>query len=175
MSYSVKDKDKLLSKKDIDKILGHPIPGIDGSASSPCKFVLYDDLPSIRNYEELFGGYNNVLLLYRTSETIGHWVGLKNFKNDILFFDSFGMSIDDQLEHTPINYRAELSRILLNCPKTIHYNDTKFQDDNSTVCGRYVALFFKYCTNIELFIEILETASKYIEADDLVCLLTQDF
>lgn len=160
----IKDKGKLLSKKDIDKIL-----------DTPCKFVVYDDLCKIRNHNELFDGYDNILLLYRTSENIGHWVGLKKIKNNILFFDSFGMSVDDQLEHTPINYRAELSKILYNCPYQIHYNDTKFQDEKSTVCGRYVALFFKYCTDIDLFSKILKTAGEYIEPDDLVCLLTQEY
>ena len=154
--------DKLLSKTDIEEIIGKPV-----------NFLIYDQLSYISTVQELFNGYEFVLLLYRTSQYVGHWCGLKKIGNSILFFDSFGLEVDDELKWIRINYKAELSRILYYSPYELEYNDYKLQKDNANTCGRWCALFFLYCTNMDEFIAVFKFYSRFIDLDYLAYLLTE--
>lgn len=154
---------RLLSKDDIEHICGHPI-----------KMIIYDDLKKINDISSIFQKkYDNcVLLLYRTSINKGHWVGMKKIDNKILFFDSYGDHPDDQIDYSlPCN--AFLSCLLLISNYEVHYNNHRLQGDYP-VCGRYVAIFFKYCTDIDEFPKLLlKYTKKYkLKNDELIYLLT---
>lgn len=156
--------EKLLSKDDIENIIG-----------SPVNLIVYDELSNINNVKQLFNGYEFVLLLYRTSKNVGHWTGLKmTGPKEITFFDSYGLKVDRELDYIPIRYRAELSRILYYSGYKIEYNDYKLQGDTSNTCGRWVALFFLYCTNIDFFSNIFKIYKKFINLDKLVVLITDN-
>lgn len=156
--------DKLLSYKDIEDITGFKV-----------NFILYDELKDIKRLEDIFKDiYNNcVLILYRTAPRVGHWIGMKKIDNKILFYDSYGEFIDDQLSYT-IPYMANLSKLLYNSDYEVHYNNIKLQGE-APICGRYAALFFKYCTNIDLFSNIIKESAKElnISNDELTYLLTK--
>lgn len=162
--------EKLLSPEDVKRIVGGPI-----------KFVIYDDLQKMKSYKELFGKYDKVLLLYRDpliDPYVGHWVGLKkcNRTKKIIYFDSFGGEPDDMLENIMYNFKNELTRILYDSKYDIHYSNVQLQDINSNVCGRYVALFFKFCyDNIDKFnYDMLNSAARLgITTDELAYLLTK--
>lgn len=158
---------KLLSVNDIQRLVNKPI-----------RFVKYDDLVKMKSYKDLFKGYDCILLLYNDpniNPNVGHWVGLKRFKNDVNFFDSYGTKPDETLKEISYNYNNELCRLLLDSPYNIHYNPVKLQSDTTQVCGRYVALFFHYCEdNVDDFVKKLEKMAKDkgITTDQLVVELT---
>jgi len=155
--------DRLLSKDDIQHIVGKPI-----------LFYVYDDLEHIDNYRDFFKGYNLILILYRTEKYVGHWVCIKKIGNKVMFFDSYGFKVDEELEWVPIHYHANLSRILYYSPFTIEYSQYKLQADREGVndCGRWCALFLRYATDIDLFGRIFKIYQKVIDIDTLCVLLT---
>ena len=140
-----KEEQKLLNKEEVEDIAGHKV-----------NMVIYDDLYNINNIDDIFkNNYNNcVLLLYRIAENMGHWCAMKKINNKILFFDSYGGHIDDQLSYSP--FSAQLSKLLYNCNYDIHYNNEKLQGEKSACCGRFCGLFFKYCKDIDLFSKIFK-------------------
>lgn len=161
--------DELLSNKQIQRFVKKPL-----------RFVIYEELKNMNNWKDLFLNYKNVLLLY--SDPLknikqGHWVGLKMINNRIIFFDSYGTVPDDTLNEINYPYYPELTRILYYTPYQIHYNPIKLQSDDSAVCGRYVALFIKYCDDdVDEFVSYLVNLAKQmnITTDKLVILLTEN-
>ena len=146
--------------------------------NKPMNFVYYDQLKNMRDWRDLFGRCKRVLLLYsdpNISVTMGHWVGLKIVGNRLIFFDSYGYNPDDGLKFITYPYQAELARILYNSPYDLHYNGIKLQSDDTAVCGRYVALFLKYCGyDVDKFVEtLIKMANEIgITTDELVVKLT---
>ncbi len=160
--------DKLLSVSDIRALVKQPI-----------RFVTYPELTHFNTWRDLFKGFDNILLLYsdpNINPKVGHWVALNKTKYCINYFDSYGREPDRILEDITYKYKNELCRILYHVPFPIHYNDIKLQDDKSMVCGRYVALFFVYCTDkVEKFVNtLIEDAEKLgITTDQLAYELTK--
>jgi hypothetical protein len=137
---------KLLSTDDVLKISG------------PNTIVItYNKLKYVKSLENLFSnGVKNVIILYRKSRNIGHWVGLIKRGRIIEYFDSYGYDIDKPLKWKGFNENnAELGQdypyltklmydyLCENPENKVVYNEYKYQgldDKNSATCGRHVAL-----------------------------------
>lgn len=137
---------------------------------------LYRDLPFTSN---------SCILLYKTSDSYGHWCIINKNKNRYDFLDSYGEIIDDQLEHIDPKYRKSsnqakmyLTELLSKSPYKIHYNSDMLQGagKNIATCGRYCALFLKFnkCTVEQFSRIIIDNARKMnITNDEYVVILTQ--
>jgi hypothetical protein len=70
------------------------------------------------------------------------------------YFNSYGQSYNKDLYLIPRMIRKilgqnenYLNELLQN--KNVEYSKTKFQHDNSAVCGRYCCFFIDYCMNLK--------------------------
>lgn len=156
--------EKMLSKLDIDDIIGENIPVISSA-----------DLYKVKSLDELFQGGNKLLLLYQTNHSphsrIGHWTGLlKTSPNDVSFYDSYGTWPDDQYMTIPFEYRKEtnqtkryLSNLLCRSYyKNLHYSPHIHQEYKPGIntCGRHVGMFLKLGLEPELYNEFISKLSE---------------
>jgi hypothetical protein len=160
--------DKLLSTDDIIDIIGYPI-----------SMKLYDDLKKVRRIDELFDPTTGdaCLILVRNGPNVGHWVVLTYDDGVVTFFDSYGGFIDDQLDHTPIRYRPDMSRLLSEYPGHVEYNPFQLQRYAMKVatCGRWCALWVcKRDMPVDSFGEVIESFRRYVDLDQLVTILTDE-
>lgn len=137
---------KLLTSDDVKKIAGNNTI-----------VITYDKLRKLNSIDQLFSnGIKNVIILYRKSRNVGHWIGLMKRKNLIEYFDSYGYEIDKPLTWNEFKDNAKelgqdypiLSHLLYNYlnennKNKVVYNEYKYQgldSRDSATCGRHVAL-----------------------------------
>lgn len=158
--------DKLLSANDIERVIGYPI-----------KVVLYDDLAKVGRVEELMDINGVCLILVRCGPNVGHWVVLVEEDDVITFFDSYGGFIDDQLGHTPVRYRPELSRLLYDYPGEVQYNPYQMQKYSKDIatCGRWCAFYtMNRCMHVDDFVKVMkEYRRDGVNLDELVTHMTE--
>ena len=146
------------------------------------KLVRYPDLHKYDTIEEVLYPYNCFFLLYETKEKYGHWVCVILHPNGVLeFFDPYGHFIDHQLEYIDDEHRLKsnqeypfLSRLLLNSPYIIDYNNNKIQKEykNNSTCGRHIALrLLLRDTPLKEYQKIFKE-EEGIDADDKATYLT---
>lgn len=137
------DKDELfkpLSPMDLNNIIGEKL-----------HVVALAETSNMTSLHQVFQGHNHAIIFSAVSSpTFGHYSLLyKNRQNQIHFFDSYGMSpcgIVDMLRkaNKPLfGQNNNLDKLLL---KEFHnhvdifYNPTKYQQEETQVCGKYVLL-----------------------------------
>lgn len=153
---------KPLSNNDI----AHMIRKLDGEQLNMMKF---DDITPSTTIEDIFDGRGHVLFFQKhKNSNVGHWTSLvRNNNNQYVFFDSFGR---------PISYFNKYLAKILN--GTIYNNMKKYQNDKSSVCGRYAYMLIalnklsngqntqKYMT------ELLKNKPKKLSFDEFIIKLT---
>ena len=128
-----------LSDDDIERLLDDEV-----------KIIPYSSIKKYKNIDELLYPFDKVVILFKTSNTFGHWCCIFRdiFRNEIEFFDPYGLMIDDQLEYNDDKVFQKqngqdhfyLTRLLADTnSKKISYNHHKFQkfDPNIATCGRW--------------------------------------
>ena len=111
--------------------------------------ILYSELHKVKDINDLISPYNNCVILYEHSPANGHWavLTLNKHKNKLEYFNSFGMMPDDFLLTIPDQNRKELhedypylSKLMLNSPYNLEFNETPLQKDTPSIapCGRWV-------------------------------------
>lgn len=157
--------DKLLSANDIEKVIGYPV-----------KVALYDDLSHAERVEELLDVNGVCLILVRCGPNVGHWVVLVEEDDVITFFDSYGGFVDDQLGHTPIRYKPELSRLLSEYDGDVHYNPYQLQKFGSDIatCGRWCAFYvMNRAMDVDDFVKVMKKYKRDgVNLDELVTNMT---
>jgi hypothetical protein len=121
------------------------------------RFMLYSDLVNYEKVTDLLPKQRDgVIILVRTELTFGHYVSLCRFKNDIMFFDSYGFRVDKNFHKTPEYMRRKLGQdyphlsYLLNSALDdkfkVTFNEYRFQkiSDNTETCGRWCIWFVNY-------------------------------
>lgn len=127
-----------------------PMSGSDMLRYNPdARLYKYPDIYNYNTIDELFGHSNKIVLLYLTDTMHnGHWTGLFRKGNEITFFDSYGLNVDDE-EHFYINpYVKEesgerykyLMHLLNKSNYKINHNPYRLQGKNTETCGRFVTL-----------------------------------
>ena len=149
------------------------------------KVLAYDELLKFDTIDEAMYPYNNLVILYfwdfSNNVKNGHYIGLRKDKNKntIYVFDSYGRFIDDNLaEIDPYKRKKykqdfkQLTYLLLNSPYKIEYNEFQFQQNHSSVCGRYVIYFLlRDDLNMEQFQNIF-SKKNFKKNDELILQLT---
>jgi hypothetical protein len=173
--------DKELTDKEVLKIAG-----------AGTKVMLYPDLYQYGNLDDAFGKCNKIILLYihdtHGDEVSGHWCSLVKRPDRVIFYDSYGLSVDELLykfktkkerakTNQPKNYLTTLLYTYKKLP--IHYNEYKYQklQDGVNTCGRYCA-FYCRASNIplETYQKIWNTCKKEgYDCDELITDLTNCF
>lgn len=157
---------------------GNVLDLVDGMS----KLVRYPDLHKYDTIEEVLHPHNCFFLLYETKHKYGHWVCVILHPNGVLeFFDPYGYFIDKQLNFIDDKHRLKsnqeypfLSRLFLNSPYKIIFNDKKLQKkyQNNSTCGRHIGMRMAL-RNLPLkeYQKIMKNENG-IDADDKVTYLT---
>lgn len=89
------------------------------------------------------------IILYMTKKNYGHWVAIFETKPGLEFFDSYGISPDDELKLINEEFREQsnqdrryLSRLMLESGKQVIYNNINLQSKKNDIstCGRWAGL-----------------------------------
>lgn len=116
----------------------------------------YEELQQFNNLDDLLGTENFAIILYQTTKTSGHWTAIvKNIHNNqIIFFDSYGLYPDTEIQYTQYNQSLPmyLTRLIKESGKDIKYNNVDYQKWSKSVstCGRWASIAVKLLKHIEL-------------------------
>lgn len=135
--------DRSLTIYDINKIVGRNI-----------NLIIYDKIKDYDSIYQLLTPPNyELVILYNTGRNYGHWCCLYKANNgNIIFFDSYGKEIDEQLPYMKKYYTKSgkhlfplLTNLLLKLPESvkIEYHDKVLQGKTSATCGRWVGFRLK--------------------------------
>lgn len=141
-------------EKTLEKQMKKPLSGNDLQKIARAPIVLIRDLVKYKSIDELLGNGGGVYLLYEQKDNVGHWCCLTktitpNGSMTVEFFDPYSGMPDSQLEYIDDDYADKtgqsdrrLTRLLIDCPYDISYNEFGFQrfDDDVSTCGRWVGL-----------------------------------
>jgi hypothetical protein len=117
--------------------------------------VNYSDLGNYQSINELLPKKMDAVVLFvkTTSHSSGHWCAILRNKNNIYYFDSYGLRVDKNLLFQKSKYIRKqlnqniphLSYLLNNALKDgfkVGFNEVKFQNDSkgfgAATCGRWV-------------------------------------
>lgn len=165
-----KDKSKSLSSDDVLKICNYK-----------ADFYTYPEIVKFQSLDQLLGKHKSIILLYLTKANYGHFcVVLKQNKDTISFFDSYGYMPDDELKFAPIHFRkknnqlkSHLTRLMYESGYNIDYNDHKLQSSKNDIatCGRWSGLriLFRNLTN-DQFASLFK--NDKLTPDELITALT---
>lgn len=148
-----------------------------------CNIIKYSDMQYVKNIDQLIKNYNCCIILYEERPYTGHWCVInKNKKNEIEFFDSYGMKPDEYLydlndvEREKLKAKPYLSTLLLKSPYTLKYNEIPLQEKggNINTCGRWALLrTIFYDVDLYKFCDFFKNNNIY-KPDELAYLLTND-
>lgn len=64
------------------------------------RIIEYEDLKNYTYIDQIFNEWNATIILYETKKDFGHWVVLlKHNNNELEFFDSYGLMVDEELKY----------------------------------------------------------------------------
>lgn len=169
---------KVLKKLEKKSLSGQDIiNGLNGNV----KVITYQDIRNYDNLDDLLHPYNQVVILYETSEGYGHWVCLYSENGKITFFDSYGLKPDEELKFIPKYFRKEndtdyplLTYLLYQSGYKVEYNQHRLQKSLRDVntCGRHCIVRLKYKEiPIDTYAKILRSFKPY-NPDNIVTMLT---
>ena len=168
----------LLNAENID-LSGNDILDITNNETY---IMSYEDLHNINNIDELFKDKDSVTILYQTKKNYGHWVALiKHDDNNIEFFDSYGLNIDEELKYSEYNLRLHdnnlvphLSHLLQTSQYNIIHNKIKLQQfvEHVNTCGRHCCVRIKFKKlSLSQYLSLI-TNNKFYNPDMWVTALT---
>ena len=129
---------------------------VDGSAmlrmvSNKSNLMPYEALEAHQTIDSVLGKNGCVILLYQQNKAWGHWTCLfksEQDKSKLLFFDSYGIPIDQELKFSKFNTRKHqgqitphLSALIDKSNYTVESNTHRYQKDGRRhqECGSHVA------------------------------------
>ena len=128
-------EDYSLSSSDIKKVL----KGV--------KIIEYSQLSNFNNIDDVFDKEGRFILFFATeAENIGHWQCCFKFENSIIFFDSYGLNVDEAKKYVPQKleiqlkeYPNYLSDLLRQSSYNVYHNSIKYQQmkGDITTCGKH--------------------------------------
>lgn len=141
--------------------------------AAKCKWMIYDDLQHFQSIQELMSlGAACILLQIETprAPSVGHFILMLDHGNHYEHFDSYGLSMDEELRITD---EKHLTRIFKDTRKPILDNSKRLQTIRQDVntCGRWVVarLLLRHL-ELDVFLKLIEHFN--VLYDDLVSIMT---
>lgn len=116
----------------------------------------YEELEQFSSLDDLLGNDGFAIILYQTTKTSGHWTAIvKNIHNNqIIFFDSYGLYPDSEIQYTQYNQSLPmyLTNLIKQSGQNIKYNNIDYQKWTKTTstCGRWATISVKLLKHIDL-------------------------
>lgn len=173
----------LVSNHDIENKFNH---------SKNVIVMIYSQLKNVTSiFDVLKKPLSACFILLRTSDNGGHWTVLVRNKNNIYYFDSYGIKPDGEFRNIPLYQQLELDenqRYLTNLINgipsdyTFTYNNMQLQQykNNVNTCGKWTTVFTK-CIFYGLSMEEFQSRFKMLKKkyktsyDILICVLWDAF
>ncbi len=139
------------------------------------KFLTYDELAGYTSFTKLFKKCDGVVVLLQGesqgASKVGHFILLLNYPDSIEHFDSYGLTVDQELKITQEQHLTKL----FNSSKKQFIQNTKqlqrFKNDIQT-CGRWVvARYLMRKLHLQDFFVVIQKAAHHLN-DETVTLLT---
>jgi len=125
----------------------------------------YHDLANMDNIDEVLGKYGACIILYETKENFGHWTSLFIRSEGMLeFFDSYGFSMDSELNYAKYNNTPYLSNLVKASNYKVVSGSQRLQKLKYDVntCGRWNAIRIVLRNlNIAQFYELFRNNTHY--------------
>lgn len=155
------------------------------------KIFKYCDLKNMTSIDDLIKPYGLALILFEITDiNMGHWTMVQkctppNKKPFILFFDSYGIMIENEMYYIPKSMqhmtdqkRGYLLKLLYNQPLQVHYNQHRLQALKKGVndCGKWCCLKgISPDIDEDEFAKLMRSGQPEINTDDLCCLVYESF
>lgn len=146
-----------------------------GDKANMFKMVLYNELANYRDLDSLFQNVQGIFLFLQIESQgaprVGHWTLLLKRQQDILHFDPYGLSPDQELAIT--HEQAYLTQLIKSYEGIVTESHIRYQKLRSDVntCGRWCAVRAKMFQvpdrEFKLFIDSIPMRS-----DDAVTIMT---
>lgn len=142
--------------------------------SKQTKFLTYDQLAPFKSFQQLFKGVKAIIVLLQPEQKnapkSGHFITLLDHGTHVEHFDSYGLSIDEEMKITDEHHMTNL----FNSEKRPMVQNTKklqrFKNDINT-CGRWcVARILLKQMELEEFIKLIESLGP--ANDEMVTAMT---
>ena len=183
------EKEKLLNyyKTELARMLSNvdfiPFFGIDVEK----KIMLYSELKNYNTILDLFPKDDYRIILIEQEKNVGHWVVALRINEKVIFFDSYGLYPDDQLDFiSKIKNRLlgqshpEIRRLMKGIEKyglKAWYSKTKYQSegDNISTCGRWVCLAIHFLYQLQYSLEDMKRIFDKVKEEtgkpyDIACI-----
>jgi len=159
-------KDNALSFKQLQFLVGP-------NQAKNCRWLIYDELQKFATLQEVLSLGAAVVLLQieaRNAPKVGHFIVLIDHGNHIEHFDSYGLTIDQEVAITQEHHLTNLFR---RSRKPIRENTKRLQTLRQDVntCGRWVVARL-LLRNVELDQFLKMIAYFHVNPDDLVSIMT---
>lgn len=140
-----------MNRKELDRLKTKALSNTEISSllNGKVKVLTYPELAQYNDIDELLDPYGCAIILYMTRKNFGHWIALiKQGKNLIEHFDSYGIKPDNELKFIKSHMREELDEeyphltyLLYHSPYKLSFNQYKLQktDKGISTCGRWSA------------------------------------
>lgn len=117
------------------------------------RIVVYEELVNYKSIDDVFDGYDGIVILYENTRSSGHWCLLYKINPKTLyFFDPYGFQMDTEIKWS--NYLVQqgflnhpnLTFLIKNSPYKLQQNNVKYQllKNGINTCGRWVICRFNY-------------------------------
>lgn len=154
-------------------------------AGKQCNVFSYNELANFNDIDDLFimGNSeqemmhdiglpfddNTAIILYESEPNFGHWTMITKNDYGYNFLDSYGDTIDGELDYIDDDYKVKsgqdkkfLVNLLINAGEDVYYNNTKLQKLNNDIatCGLYCAQYLKHNDmNVDDFAKLIKKLS----------------
>lgn len=179
--------DKSLTDDEVLKVAG---PGT--------RVFPYPKIEEMNHINELVdekNGFPNAIILYqfkddpKTNSIMGHWTAVKSMKggSKLVYFDSYGKTIDQPLNVMPEDYRIKSNQVQKKLSELIgdsqfndiHYSQYPLQEHKKGIntCGRWASYFCNLGLDSDRFYELMKQAKKdlhYKSYDKMIVDLTNN-
>lgn len=141
--------------------------------ASQCRWLVYDDLQNFKTIDQVLSLGAAVILLQieaRNAPKVGHFIVLLDHGNHIEHFDSYGLTIDEEVAITQEHHLTNMFKM---SRRPIRENVKKLQTlrEDVNTCGRWVVtrlLLRSY--ELDKFLKII--GFFHVNPDDLVSIMT---
>ena len=178
MSSNPEDLSYLVSNFDIQKKVKHKL-----------RIIQYKDLFEYDNLLELIPEPFSILVILINTSPSGnaHWVCLIRNGTKLIYFDSYGKGIDQELKYISKQFRKKLHetkpylsidirKLMSTQGFTLEYNKIPFQkySPNINTCGKFVVFFInsilggKTLADIQSMLKQLKASNSTMTYDDIV-------
>jgi hypothetical protein len=116
------------------------------------KIINFNDLKNYKNIYNLLPKKKDYCIIFYTDDIkngvmIGHWTCLLRYEKYFEFFDSYGLTVKEELKFISLDKKIRfgenidyLEKLLKPVKHNYNHQDYQKWDDNTTTCGRWVII-----------------------------------